>query len=156
MEIQKDETGLYVADIDGQKYAFAKWGAEESLDVLLELVPMVSGPIGSAVSAVFGGDKDEAKSILDKELNADAIGMVFKGLTTGFNKKSVKDLIIKLTSRDVLCDGLKISFNRHYQDKLSLMFKVARAALEVQYGNFFADVKGLAGSLGIKKVRPPA
>lgn len=144
--ISADETGMYPVEIDGQKYHFEKWGADDALDVILELVPLVGGPIGAAIKAVFAGDKEEAKSILDKKLDADAVATVFTALSSNFNKKMVKDLVINLTSKKVLCDGRPVVFRTHYQDRLAHMFKVSKAALEVQYGPFFDDIRGLLGA----------
>lgn len=138
--VTKNETGLYEVEVDGAKYEFEKWGADEALDVLLQFVPLVGKPLGTAVAAFMGEEKG-----IDAEIDPNMIGLIVDALTSNFDKKTIKSLFVKLSSEKVLCDGKKFSFNTHYQDRLDHMFKVVQAALEVQYGNFFAALLGMFG-----------
>lgn len=153
MDICKTEEGLYEVEIKGDKYAFEKWNADESLDVLLDIVPLVGKPLGAATAALTGGDV----SLLDKEVNPQAIAAIIEGLTSNFNKATVKRLIIKLCSEKAFCNDKKISFKDHYEGKVTLIFIVAKANLEVQYGNFFdaiQDVLPAARMAGIRNAQP--
>lgn len=140
MAVEKNkESGLYDVEVDGLTYSFEKWGADASLDVLLELVKIIGRPLGAAVASLAGKQKDlgsEVRSMIDKDFDPDLIGTVFEALTERMDKGIVKSLIKKFSSESVLCDGKKIVFNSHYQDRLPHLFKVVQAALEVQYGNF--------------------
>ena len=139
--MRKNESGLYEVEIDGLKYEFEKWGAEDSYDVLLDIAKICGKPLGLAVGALFG------KGGLDTDFNPDMIGTVMEALVQGIGDKAItKAITKKLTAEKCFCDGQKINFNSHYQDRLDHMFKVLLAALEVQYGNFFAALLGLLGS----------
>lgn len=143
MAIEKNEEGRYAVDIDGASYSFEKYGAEESLETLLKIAKIAGKPLGLAISA-FLGDKDEKeKSILEREMDPDLLATAFEALTTALDEKVVMALVKKFSSDRVLCNGAKIVFNTHYEDRLDLLFKVVKAALEVQYGNFFSALSGL-------------
>ena len=135
--MRKTEFGLYEVSVDGRTYEFEKWGAEESLDVLLDISSVVGGTIGSAIGGVLSGDG------LNTEVNAGMLAMVFENLSKNLKKEVVKPIIKKLCSEKVLCDGKKINFNEHYKEDLFHMFKVAKAGLSVQYENFFTGVQGV-------------
>lgn len=140
MKHKKNEFGLYVVQIEDQKYEFEKWGAEDALETLLEIGVLVGKPLGMAVASAM----DEGG--IDKKLDPNMIGLIMDALTTRFNVKEVKAMIIRLASKGVMLDGKQIVFNKHYEDRLELAFQVAYAALEVQYGNFMNAVLGLLGA----------
>lgn len=150
--IRKNEAGLYEVDVDGKCYAFEKWGAEDSLDVLLDIAPIIGGPIGQALGSAFSKDGEG----LNTEVTAGILGQVLDGLMKNMRKDVVKPIVKKLCAEKVLCDGKKVSFNLHYQDDLIHLFKVMRAALEVQYGNFFDALQGAAGLRAVKAGSIPA
>lgn len=141
------ETGLFEAVIDERKYEFQKWGAEDSLSVLLTLAKIAGKPLGSAFAAA-SESKDE--TLFDKKMDmTTVIPMILESLTERLDEKIVIPIIKKLASGNVFCDGVKIeSFSKHYEDRLDHLFRVVKTALEVQYGNFFA---ALLGSVGISK-----
>lgn len=148
--IRKTEHGMYESVVDGKTYEFEKWGAEESLDVLLDIAPIVGGTIGQALGAVL------SKEGMDSEISPEMLGQVLDGLMKNMRKDVVKPVIKKLCSERILCEGKKVNFNLHYQDDLLHMFKVAQAALEVQYGNFFSAVQGVAGLRAARVATIPA
>lgn len=135
-EIVKDDSGLFAVTIEDQVYAFEKYGAEESLDVLIDIVKIVGKPLGAAVAALGASGQDAKQMMIDRDFDPNMLGVVFESLTSSLDKGVVKHLIKKFCSEKVLCDGKKINFNTHYQGRLPLMLKVVQAALEVQYGNF--------------------
>lgn len=147
----KNDAGLFEVKIEDQVYEFEKWGADESTDVLLDLVAIAGKPLSASVVALFKQD-ESGKVALDKEADKETFAIIIESLSSGIgaNKALIKSLMKKLASERVLCSGQKILFNTHYQDRLDLLFKVIRAALEVQYGNFFAALLG-SGVLGLKK-----
>lgn len=144
---QLNEAGLVEVEIDGNRYEFEQWGAEESLDVLLDISGIVGGPIGAALSKAFAPSGDG----MDTELDSSMLGVVFEDLSKNLKKDVVKPIFKKLCAEKLLCNGKKVNFNTHYKNNLFHMFKVAKIGLEVQFGNFFEDVQGVAGFR-----RPPA
>lgn len=134
------ESGMWDEEIDGRVYSFSKWGSETQVDVLIDLSKIVGKPFGLLAEAA---QHSKGKNLLDQDL--DVLASVFDALTTSMDKKICTPLIKKLASEGVLCDGVKInSFNEHYKEDLMHLFHVVKAALEVQYGNFFNAAKGLA------------
>lgn len=142
--MRKNEAGLWEVPVDSHVYEFEKWGAEESLDTLLDISAIIGGPIGSAIAKAFAPGAEGMESQVDVSM----LGVVLDQLFKNMRKDVVKPLIKKLCSERVLCDGKPIKFNLHYQDDLMHMFRVVKAALEVQYGNFF---EGLQGAVGFKR-----
>lgn len=144
--VRKNDAGLYEVEIDGIKYEFQKWGADDSLDVLLDIAKIIGKPLGAAFSALMGVD---GKVSLDSTLSPDILALIFEAITERLDKNTIKPIIKKLTAENVYADKVKVvSFNSHYQDRLDHMFKVVQAALDVQYGNFFGALSGL---LGVRK-----
>lgn len=149
MSIKKTEAGLYETEIEGHRYEFEKWGAEDATDVLLDIATLVGKPLGVGIATVFDklkGDK------LDEKIDPNLVGAIVEAMTekAGTHKALVKALIKKLSSEKVLVDGKTINYNIYYQDRLDLVFKVVSAALEVQYGNFFVAITGPAGVAAAK------
>lgn len=137
--MRKNEAGLIEVEVDGKLYEFEKWGADDSLDVLIDLAQIVGGPVGQAIGSVF------SKEGVNQEIDAGMLGFVVEGLLKNMKKDIVKPLIKKLSSEKVLCDGRPVKFNVHYADDLMHLFRVVKAALEVQYGNFFVAFQGAVG-----------
>ena len=138
----KNPAGLFEVKIDGQHYEFEKWGAREATVTLFQLSKIVGKPLGYAMAA-FG--KDASKGLLDQQINTDLVALAFETLTSNLDENKALELIEKFSAHTVYCNGAKINFDSHYQDRLDHCFKVVYAALEVQYGNFFAALRGLVG-----------
>jgi len=145
--MKKNEAGLYEVEIDDHKYEFEKWGAEDSLDTLIDMASIIGGPLGAALMKIFDKKKTEDKNALDKELNLDSLSVAFDSLAKNMRKETVKPLIKKFCSDKVLCDGKKFKFNDHYQDRLGHMFAVAKAGMEVQYQELFVVARGAKDQL---------
>jgi hypothetical protein len=143
---RNQQSGLYEAEIDGVKYEFSKWGADDANDVLLDLASILGKPLGMGAAAFFGKDRDGEKK-LDKTMDPNVIGAIMEALSgqIGANKVTVKALIKKLAAEGVFCNGKPITFNTHYADRLGHQFRVVKTALEVQFGNFFGELTGLVG-----------
>jgi hypothetical protein len=129
--------GLIERVIDEHTYEFQKWGAEESVQTLLQIGGLAGKPLMQAVSAV-GSQEGKQK------LELDVLGAAIGSLIENAHNPMTMALIKKLSSEKVLCDGKKINFDHHYQDRLDHLFRVVSAAVEVQYGNFFAAFRGAA------------
>lgn len=144
MSASKNSAGLYELEIDGEKYEFEKWGADEGVDVLLDIARIVGKPLGMAIGSLMGSDEDGNKGA-DKSFNPDVIAQIMEALSQSLDKATCKVLIKKLSSEKIYCNGAPIKFNLHYQDRYSHLMKVVSAATEVQFGNFFGAVLGVAG-----------
>lgn len=131
---------MYGVQVDGLNYEFSKWGAEEQVDVLLDVAAIVGKPLGIALGAIMGGD---GKLSLEHQIRPDLIALAFEALTERMDKKIVKVLLRKFASENVLCEGKKFNYDQHYQDRLDHLFKVTRAGMEVQYGNFLGALLAL-------------
>ena len=135
--------GLIEKNIDGSNYEFEKWGAEKSLDVLIE----ISKVVGKSFGMIFGAGMKS----FDDEMGPDLLGEVFGALTDRMDKNTIKTIIKQLCSDGVFCEGAKINFNLHYQDRLDHMINVVRTGLDVQYGNFFNALTGFMGKRNEKQ-----
>lgn len=145
LDIRKTEFNLYAVDIDGSTYEFEKWDADTGLDVLLDLTKITGKSLGLAVGGLFGDKKEGEEDGPKKGLSSDLMGQVMEALVERLDKKVCMALIKKFASEKVVCEGAKINFNSHYKDKYNLLFKVVRAGLEVQYGNFLGAVLANVG-----------
>ena len=148
MAFNRTEHGLHQKDIGGHSYEFMKWGAEEALDALLDLSAVIGKPLGALAPHMDLAAAQERRL----EIAAEAIGPALEALATqlGSNKPLCKALLKRLATKGILCDGREIVFDAHYKDRLPHMLDVALAALEVQFGGFFA------GASAAFRVRPPA
>ena len=126
-------------EIDGKVYEFQKLGAKVSLKLLLRISKIIGGPLSVVLSRALGAaGKASIKGLMEADLSQFKIEDAVQMLMDNVNVDEALDIIEQLTSGDnVLCDGKKIVFNRHYEGELLHLFKVAQAGFEVQYGNFF-------------------
>jgi hypothetical protein len=138
-EIIQTDAGMYEATVDGHVYEFAKWGAEEAMNTLLDLSDILGKPLSRIGAKAFSRGVKEA---LAEEISDDLVGDVIGELvaSVGQYRQAVLRVVRKLTSHKCLCDGKRFDFDTHYARRLTHMYKVAAAALEVQYGNFFDAV----------------
>lgn len=139
MKAKKTPEGLWEIQVKDNHYSFEKWDAEQALDVILELSKIVGKPFGQLLGSTISGEK------MDQKIDPDMLGVVFEGLTQNMKGDEVKRIIKMLCSEGVLCNGVKVNFKFHYQDKLMEMFLVVKAGLEVQLGPFFAEFLELVG-----------
>lgn len=130
-------TELIDKEVDGQKYEFEQLGAKDSLKTLMKLSKIVGRPFIMSIGASQGKGKP-----LNTELLAQAAGILFQSL----EETETLNIIESLTAKKALCDGKMINFDSHYSGKIDHLFRVLNAALEVQYGNFFAAVTGFLDS----------
>jgi Phage tail assembly chaperone protein, TAC len=136
--LHKTPAGLFAEVIDGKTYEFEKWGALEAVDTLIDLSKITGKPLGMGIANIFSKD--------DKtQMDPNVMGAIMEALTGNLKKKLTRRLIMKFSSEKCFCEGKPINFDQHYRDNLFHLFKVVRAGLEVQYGNFIGAVLGSAG-----------
>jgi hypothetical protein len=135
--MKQNETGLFEVEVDGKNYEFEKWGAEASLSVLIKIAKIAGKPLGMVLGMAM------EKKGLDTDISADLLGDAVQSLLENMDEEVCISLIKRISSEKVLCEGRPIKFNDHYQNKLGHLFKVVKAALEVQYGDFFGELVGL-------------
>jgi len=129
------QTGLVDKEIDGHTYSFEVLGAKESVKLMRKLIRLVGQPFAMLFTSAEGeGD------LLKKKIKPDVLGLAVKALTENIDSDEVDAIIENLAATKCLCDGKKINFDQHYKQKLGHLINVVKAALEVQYGNFLAEV----------------
>jgi len=146
MDIVKNEAGRFETTLEGKDgpihLEFQKWGAEEATDTLLDLIAVVGESAGGIISALTGGGGDV-------DVGHTSLEGLFRQLTLGLTRDRTltKRVLKKLSSDRVIANGVLINWASFYKDQLPLSFAVARAQLEVQYGNFIDAGRSL-GLLG--------
>jgi hypothetical protein len=143
----KNETGLYEVEIDGKKYEFEKWGAESSLATLIKIAKIAGKPLGIFLGSAVSGNG------LKTEISPDLMASACEALVQNMDEQNCINLIKKLSSEKVLCDGRKINFDTHYEDQLSHLFRVVKASLEIQYGNFLQELLLIIGAQQFGKMQ---
>jgi hypothetical protein len=103
---------------------------------------IIGEPMAIGVGALQGPG-----SLLDKNVDGGVLGKAVRALSEKLDEDNVIALVKEFVGEGAcVCDGAKVNFNTHYEGKLGHMFKVLKTALEVQYGDFFVDLKGSLGS----------
>lgn len=134
-------------EIDGHVYEFEQFGAKKATKLLVRIARIAGQPM-----AIAGAEIAKSKDGVAERLNSvSLITSIVGSLTEKLDENEVLDLIESFVANEkVLCDGKKIVFDTHYQQRLDHMFRVLWAALEVQYGNFFGALSAFLPS-----ARPP-
>lgn len=128
----------YKRTIQGKEFQFNKFGAKQSTRYLAKIMKFVGEPIAMAVGAAT---KDGGKPLLEREMDMEVLAKAVGSLMGRFDDPEVLNLIIEISSTPgLLCDGMRVDFDSFYMGKLDLLLEVVKAALEVQYGNFFGAV----------------
>lgn len=133
--IEKNAAGLYETVIDDKTYEFTMWGAEESMDTLIDIAALVGKPLSHVGAKAFTGEH----SGLAGDISAAALEAVLSGLVDQIttHREMVMRVIKRLAAHKVFCDGKQVAFDTHYRNAFGHLVRVCRTALEVQYGNFF-------------------
>lgn len=149
--------------VDGHVYAFEQFTTTLSLTVFSKLTKIFGESLSIALGTFFGKDRgaagklgpdgvpvavaEEAKAKA-AETQADALTRAVRTLLERLDETEVVDLVKKLTTQGVLCDGVKIvSFDEHFRGEFLHLFSVVAAALDVQYGNFIRDALAKVGAV---------
>lgn len=127
--------------IDEHEYEFTKLGAKQSVKVFTKILKIIGEPIALSAGAFEGKGP-----LLERVFNGDALGKAMKALAERMDEDEVVSLMETLCGETAcICDGKKVNFNSHYEGRLAHLFKVLKAALEVQYGDFLGEFGGLLG-----------
>lgn len=141
------ESGLHQATIDESRYEFELWGAQSSLETLFDIAAILGKPLVQLVALAQNDPNANLADVLGPQAGLAGLDGIVEHLTAQLSTNRDKTLTViqKLSSGSVLCDGKKFKFDAHYQNRLAHLFAVVRAAIEVQYGDFFAALAPLAG-----------
>lgn len=124
--------------IDGHEYIFSQFGAKQAVKYMTRLARIAGKPVALALGSLDGG---KGKDVLDRNIKTDVLARALEALTMNLDQDETLALIEGFVGNDaVICDGKRIIFDTHYEGRLGHMFKVLKAALEVQYGNFFEEL----------------
>lgn len=127
---------LVKKNVDGSDYEFQIFGAKQSLKLLTRLSRMILEPMGAAAGSLEGEGP-----MIERVFGGKGLAMAAKALSDKLDQDEVLNLVETFCSYPAcLCDGKQFDFNTHYEGRLGHLFKVLKAALEVQYGDFFADI----------------
>jgi len=128
--------------IDGEDYTFCLLPPRQSVRLLTKIMKIIGPALGTIVE---GNDLSNLDSVQDIDFD---LSKAVSALFDHVNEDDV-DMIIDALISQVIHKGtgdLSKSFDYHFQGRLPHLFKVIGAALEVQYGDFFAgklgDLKG--------------
>lgn len=128
--------------IDGNEYTFYQFPATQGTKVLMRLAKLVGEPLGMLGGGVL---KDGIQSAVGANAET-AIGKAVKALTENIDVEDTFDLI-KTFFDHVQHKGNALSdiYDVHFQGKYSLIVKLLKVAIEVQFGNFFGELVALSG-----------
>lgn len=124
--------------VDDESYQISQFATTESLKVLTRL----SKILGPSFSVAMAGSK-----ISDPKAQTELFGKAVSELTSRLDEEEVIALIKKLIDCCLRGEGKKINFELDFQGRLGHLFKLLKAVLEVQYGNFFQELGSIADSL---------
>lgn len=126
--------------IDGEEYTFCQLPVKTSLKLLTRIVKLIGGSIGKGI-----GDSGSIDDLGDLDIN---VGMIISQLCEKIDDDLVTYIIDTALSQTMHSGDGEISkcFDMHFKKTgLPHLFKVAEAALEAEYGDFFGGKFDLAG-----------
>ena len=130
--------------IDGKFYEFSQFNTTVALKVMARLTKILGEPLAIALG---GATKDGKKALsLESDLSAELMGKAVRALIDRLDETEVVSLVKLLASEGVLCDHARIIFDDHFCGDIGHLFRVLVAAIEVQFGNFFAGIKDVISS----------
>jgi hypothetical protein len=135
-----------VKEIDGKKYTFGLLSPFVALRLKNKILKMVAPVLG-------GIDLSEGKNIKDANINLKAVA---DGIISHLDEERVEE-VFKTLFTQVAHNGNTLTddyINANYKGDLNHLYKVAFAALEVQYGDFFGESGVLAGLKGKVAMTP--
>jgi hypothetical protein len=144
--------------VDGRSYEFEQFNTTTALKTLAKLTKIIGEPLMIALGALgleklapaklVNGVPEPVKkrNLMDTDLNplnTAVLGKAVAALIDRLDETEVVDLVKRLVSGPgVLCDHKPFQFDDHFIGEPGHLFKVVRAALEAQYGNFLGAVTG--------------
>ncbi len=121
--------------IDGKTFVVYKLPPLDSNDLLIDILRALLPMAGS----VAGGTKAKGDSLLDLDIDADAMAGGVSALVAALDKPTIRNMISTLEGVSTV-DGqkLKDQFPIVFRDDISSMYVWLWFALKVQYSGFFA------------------
>lgn len=123
--------------IDGEQYTFCQLPPKKSLKLLTRILKIIGAPIGAAIGTWDGaGPAEDVENILDREID---LGAVVRQLCDRLDENDVEYIVDMLLSQVLHAGKGEVSkvFDEHFGGRLTHLFKVIFAALEVEYADFF-------------------
>ncbi len=127
---------------------------KDAIRVMSRASKLFGGPLAKAIDGLLKGGKGGIKSLLAADvanLPPDLVGTVVSGLLERLDENEVLETVDKLLGPVLVQrDGDKgtraLRFEVDFHGEVLHLFKVLAAAIEVNYGDFFAASSGLAGA----------
>jgi len=130
--------------IDGVTYEIMMLAPDQALEIAVKHMKLIGTFIGKAAGAVKPGAFSKT---IDEAIDMGAAGMAITALTERLNEQDVKDIVnTMLTVVNIQTDNggfVPVKKDIHFSGKIFHMLKVVGAALEVNFGDFFAGLSGL-------------
>jgi hypothetical protein len=131
-------------EVDGETYTIAPYVTSTGIKLLTDISLLLGAPLLKLLKG--SGD---AKSLLDSEVDLDAMGSVVMDLqervggdaVDAMLKRILSGTLIGTTSQSVVQD-----YDSRFMGRYKHLFKLVAASLKAQYGDFLGDAVVLAGS----------
>lgn len=124
--------------VDGTEYKIEQFPATKSLRILTTLTKILGEPLSMA----FALAKNEG---MNDEKEAEILGKAVGTLCAKLDEDQVIHLVKELVASCLKGEGAKIQFETEFQGKIGHLFKLLKAILEVQYGDFLGELSSLTG-----------
>jgi len=130
--------------IDGKSYSFMYMGPKQQIKTMKFIMDTIGSPLGTAL----GEDGGEG-GFLDAD--AGVVGRFIKEALTSIDDDKVIDqieILLNHTERKNDKGNLApVSMEKDFHGELAHLFKVVKAALEVNYGDFLGVSGGFIGKI---------
>jgi len=126
-----------------------------SHNLLMDVVKMVGPGLGSVVGSLFSGaDKQDAKTIMEKEVNPELITGALSQLFKDVNKQTLEQ-VIKAFRQQTHVDGKELNgiFDVHFMGKLDEMYIWLTWGMSVQWGKSLSALASGVSGPGAAKAR---
>ena len=134
--------------IDGEIYTFHQMDPMTSVMVLTKILKMTGTSIGMTTEQIGNVDNFMDAEVEDVVTKID-IGKIVAALCDRLNEDDIKQIIYTMISQVHHRGAGELSkcFNVHFKGRISHLFKVVYAAMEVEYADFFGEGSVLQGFL---------
>ena len=144
--------------IDGVEYTFTKYPLKKSMRMLTKVTKVLGQPVVEILGA-----KEGIESLMDKEIDTEAVGKSLAAMATQFEGDDLYDLIkdictcviakeTEISGDKVVGGQLDKNFDLHFAKRMTAMFMVTAQALKHNYQDFFVELLAKSGVVkaGIK------
>ncbi len=127
--------------VDGIMYEFEMLPISQALRLSVRIISVIA----TSASKVFSCFK-EGKSILDQDINGQALGEAISMLVGGLSEDEVEGSINQLMAKTSVVDSkqnvLPVNMDIQFTGKIMHLYRVTWKALEVNFGDFLGDSIG--------------